>query len=179
MSGIVSRFDVQLYDPTVEYRYREVVKTVRTAGGVNIPSYFVRLKTGGAGFAPTDTSWWTNYEDVNLANVWMPSLTSSLRIGFANATAQFKNGVFWSQPLGINSVKSGFECVWDHYNDHATKSLLSFLEFKGGKDPILFSHPSLLISHEYFTCENFGVAFEMPGINIIKAQFSPCYNIYQ
>lgn len=175
MAGIIHKISVHDYNVATAYRRYSLVRTYPTAR----PKYYLRVKSGAAGIDVSNPNYWVDFEDPNLnfADHWMPSYKSAVKSTFHRAQAQFKNGVLFARPLGINYSQQAIDCVWQNYPDEMLKSLAGYLEYKGGKDPIYFTHPNFIFNTERFTCGKYSILFEQWGISSVKAELIPWFGV--
>ena len=123
-------FTISAYDAGTTYSKHSIVYVLTGS----LRTYYYSLIDNNLNNTPvlSPTQWTTNF-------YWTPNYSTSADLTFKRTELQLGDGYSQRMRNGLNSNPLSFNLVFDSRSDDETKSILHFVEQKGGVDPFVYN----------------------------------------
>lgn len=127
-------FEILEYSAGTTYSKHSIVYVLNG----NLRIYYYSLTDNNLGNSPAanPSKWTTSF-------YWTPSYSSSTDLIQRKVQVQFGDGYSQRMKDGINSSSLNFNLVFDSRSDDEARSILHFVEQKGGVEPFIYNHPTI------------------------------------
>lgn len=154
------KYNIKNYSPS-DSPY-ELYSVVRIASGAASGQYMVSIVDDN-NTDPTSVSssgsisgYWMNYEDphLNFSDVWKPTYQTSAEFQPSVISFQFGDGYKQVSANGLNHNMTNFDINFEGIDGKEVKSILTYLEYKGGVQQFLYTPPEPFDAENTFVCPN-------------------------